>query len=280
VTAVKSNPVPDSGTVAFAPSALDAIVSVPVCAPELIGANATLTVQFAPAASAVPQVLPVNLNPVLAVRTRLSSETDVLVFEIVTVVALLVEPTPVVGKATCAGNIWTAPVSPPVPLRATMVAVAIDVDAIVNVPVSDPLCIGANPTPAVQLAPAARLLGHVFCARLNGPLTDKATPAAAVPPELAIVTVCAALVWPIAVGANVSCAGFALSADADCPAPLSGTTTGTTPGVADVTVSVAAAGPAAIGLNSTCTVQLAPAANDAPHVVVPVEKLVAAWPAI
>ena len=128
MTAEKSNPVPDSGTVAFAPSALEATVSEPVCAPELAGANTIPTVQFAPAASVVPHVFAANLNPVLAVSTRLSSETDELVFEIVTVIELLEEPTPVMGKLTWAGCINTAPANPPVPLRATVVAVEIEMD--------------------------------------------------------------------------------------------------------------------------------------------------------
>jgi len=112
---LKSNPVPDSGTVALAPSALEATVSVPVCALGFEGANTTLVVQVAPAARAVPQVLPLNLNPALAVRARLSSETAGRVFEIVTGIALLAVPTPVAGKFTCPDSICRPPVSPPVP---------------------------------------------------------------------------------------------------------------------------------------------------------------------
>src|ERR1700738_2564874 len=100
----KSNPVPESGTVALAPSAVEAMVSVPVCAPGLAGANATPTVQYAPTSNAAPHVLAANWKPALAVRARLSSETVALVFVMVIVMALLVDPTPVVGKATCAGK--------------------------------------------------------------------------------------------------------------------------------------------------------------------------------
>jgi hypothetical protein len=125
---VKSNPVPDSGTVASAVKTLDAIVSAPVCGPEFIGTNATPTVQLAPAAREVPHELAVNLNPALAARDRFSSETAELVFETVTVLGMLVAPTPVMGKLNWAGCNCTAPVSPPVPVRATVVGVGTELD--------------------------------------------------------------------------------------------------------------------------------------------------------
>jgi hypothetical protein len=85
-------------------------------------------VQFPPAAREVPHVLAVNLKPSLTVKARLSNETVALVFDTVTVIGLLVEPTPVTGKLTRAGCIWTPPLSPPVPLRATVVAVGTEID--------------------------------------------------------------------------------------------------------------------------------------------------------
>jgi hypothetical protein len=277
---VKSNPVPDSGTPALAASALEEIASEPVCAPAFAGANSTPTVQFPPAASDVPHVLAVNLKPSLAVNAKLSNETVALVFEIVTVIGLLVEPTPVTGKLTRAGCIWTPPVSPPVPLRATVVAVGTEVDWIVSVPVNDPRCMGENTTPTVQFALAVRLVPHVFWTRLKGPLPTMLNPAAAIPPEFVTDTICAALAWPIDVGANVSVPGLALKAEADWPVPLSGTTAAFTPSVDEVTVRAAAAAPAVAGWNPTCAVQAAPGANVAPQVVVPIEKLAAAGPVI
>jgi hypothetical protein len=103
--AVKSNPVPDNGAVAFAANALEAMANVPVCSPVPAGAKAMLAVQLAPAASDVPHVLLLSLKPLLAVSPRLSKGTVVLVFEIVRVVAALTAPTPVAGKLTCAGKI-------------------------------------------------------------------------------------------------------------------------------------------------------------------------------
>src|SRR6267143_1582181 len=54
---VKSQPVPVNGTVCGLPPALSVIVSVPVRAPNAVGANVTLILQFAPAAKVAPQAL-------------------------------------------------------------------------------------------------------------------------------------------------------------------------------------------------------------------------------
>jgi hypothetical protein len=91
---------------------------------------------------------------------------------------------------------------------------------------------------------------------LNCPLTETLSPLAVAPPAFEIVTVWAALDCPTAVGAKVNVAGLALSAEADKPVPLSGTTAATTPGVDEVSVSAAAAVPALSGLKMICTVQL------------------------
>jgi hypothetical protein len=44
----------------------------------------------------------------------------------------------------------------------------------VSVPVADPVAVGVNVTPTLQLAPAAMLVSHVLLAIPKGPLT--ATP--------------------------------------------------------------------------------------------------------
>jgi hypothetical protein len=54
----KSKPIPESASVEPAVSTLSLTVRVPLCVPALVGANSTPTVQLAPAASVVPQVLP------------------------------------------------------------------------------------------------------------------------------------------------------------------------------------------------------------------------------
>ena len=132
----------------------------------------------------------------------------------------------------------------------------------------------------MQLAPAARLALQVFCVTLNCAVGAKAGAANEALLVLVTVTVCAALVWPTAVTAKVSCAGLTFSPDQTCPVPFSATVTGATPEVEEVTVSVAALPPVAAGEKITCTAQLAPLASVAPQVVVPIEKLPAAWPVI
>ncbi len=81
---------PDSATVSGLPGALLLTDSVPVAAPAAVGANDTLTVQEAPAASDVPQLF-VSLNgPVTPIE-----DIDAAVlpgFDTVTVCAELVEP--------------------------------------------------------------------------------------------------------------------------------------------------------------------------------------------
>jgi hypothetical protein len=59
-------PVPDRLATCGLLLALSVNVNVPVAVPETIGPNVTPTVQLAPAATVVPQVLVATTNPVLA----------------------------------------------------------------------------------------------------------------------------------------------------------------------------------------------------------------------
>jgi hypothetical protein len=58
-------PVPDRFTTCGLFPALSVNVNVPVAAPDTVGLNVTPTVQLAPAATVVPQVLDATVNPVL-----------------------------------------------------------------------------------------------------------------------------------------------------------------------------------------------------------------------
>lgn len=119
----------------------------------------------------------------------------------------------------------------------------------------------------------------MFCVRLNCGVTESTSELAATPAELVMVTVCGALDWPGFTGGKVSCDGLTPISDA-CTVPVSGTLAAVTPRVDEEMVSVAALPPAAAGVKITCTVQLLPLFNAAPQVVVPIEKLPAAGPAI
>jgi len=93
------------------------------------------------------------------------------------------------------------------PPNCTVAVVVVLVALTVRVPVSGLDCVGAKTTPVVQLAPAARLVPQVFPKRLKGLAMAKLRPTAGDPPEFVIVTVCAALVCPMAVAASANCAG-------------------------------------------------------------------------
>jgi len=85
-------PVPDKLTASGLVGALSANISVPVIDPTLVGANVTPTVQLAPAAMPVPQVLLAMENPSLAAML-VKLRADVCSFVSVTEGLLLVWPT-------------------------------------------------------------------------------------------------------------------------------------------------------------------------------------------
>ena len=99
---VKSRPVPASDTTALAEAVLLVMVRLPVCAPELAGANITPTVQLAPAPSVGAQVLFARLNPVVVANARLLRPNAVGLVT-VTTVALLLVATPTSPKFNVAG---------------------------------------------------------------------------------------------------------------------------------------------------------------------------------
>jgi hypothetical protein len=179
-----------------------------------------------------------------------------------------------------AGVNWTPAASAPVPLSVTLAWSAIATDATFNVPVAIPVAAGANTTPTVQVALAARVAAHVFWVSANPALAVSVSCVAATVPELLMVTVCAALDVPTAVAAKLNCAGLTFSPAAAFPAPFNGTVTAFAPRVDEEMVSAATLPPAVTGEKITCTVQLPPAAIVAEQVVVPVEKLPAFAPVI
>jgi len=85
-------------------------------------------------------------------------------------------------------------------------------------------------------------------------------------PELVKVTACAALLLPSSVGGKVGEAGDAVTRMA-APVPLR-FTDGVPTTKLPKTVRVAVLLPRAVGVNATLIVQLAPAANDEPQLLV------------
>jgi hypothetical protein len=137
----------------------------------------------------------------------------------------------------------------------------------VSAPVAVPLAVGSKMTAAVQLAPAARLVEHVFCERTNGALIASANVPTAYPLLLVIVTGTAVLARPTPTVENVTCAGLLPSPPGSCPAPFRATETAATPRVDEETARVAAMAPLADGVKTTWTVQLLSVARLVPQVV-------------
>ena len=125
---VKSNPEPVSGIVAGALSMALETVRVPLAGPAAVGSNSTPTVQLVFGASAAIHALLTTSKPVEAATLMPESMLVGSVLVMVTMVGLLVSPTPVTGKAIEDGLNWMLPVSPPVPLRETVADAIADVE--------------------------------------------------------------------------------------------------------------------------------------------------------
>jgi hypothetical protein len=157
------SPVPLKGTFCVLPEALSENVRLALSAPIMLGANVTLAVQLAPAATVEPQVfvwlksgafVPVMVMPVI------ESETVPEFVRATTWAAVLV-PTAIVPKATLAGA-RVATGIPPEPLRGTFCVLPEALSENMRLALSAPLMLGVNLALVVQLAPAARVEPQVF----------------------------------------------------------------------------------------------------------------------
>src|SRR5271165_2446607 len=109
-------------------------------------------------------------------------------------------------------------------------------------------------TPAVQLAPAAKLLGHVFCVKLNGEAAESASEPAAKLFELVTVTVCASEDWPGVTAAKFKLDGLTFNAGGRTPVPARATVCVRSK---SETVRVPVCPPAWLGAKKTENAQLA-----------------------
>jgi len=126
-------------------------------------------------------------------------------------------------------------------------------------------------TEAVQLAAAARLVPQLLLAILKSPafVPDNATLLIVIDvlSPFDNVTVCAALLEPTLVLANVTLEGLAVTEpDTGVPFPLSATVCGLFP-AESFKSRVAYRSPVVVGPNTIFAVQLADAASDVPHVL-------------
>ncbi len=205
-------PVPDSATVAGLLFALLVTVSVPVRAPDAVGVNFTVTVHDAP--TAIDEQVLVWLKSPLA----LTPETvAVEVPELVRVTFWVAEEAPTTVPANDSEPglaLRTGPGATPVPDSGTVLVTPAAVTD--RLPVRVPAAVGWNVTLTVQDAPAAMLLPQVLLC-VKSPDTAMVPTAADAEPPLVTVTVCAALVPPVATDPKPSAFGLTLMLE-----PLSG----------------------------------------------------------
>lgn len=151
-------------------------VRLPVWAPALVGTNSTPAVQLDPGASAAAQVSFTSSNPAGAARVRPLRVVAIPLLVMVTVVVLLVWPTPIgVRKSMLDGVTSIAAALAPVPLRITVAGIAMEGEVMLKVPVIGPVMEGAKTTPTSQLEFAGRLAIQVFCVSANPLVTDSAS---------------------------------------------------------------------------------------------------------
>lgn len=164
-------PVPLRLTFCGLPEALSVKVSAPEAVPVAVGVNVTPTLQLAPAARLVPQVLPaIAKGPVIPTLEIVSGVLWRLVS--VTLTGALVLPTATVPKFNALADKVTDEFELlPVPLRVTVCGLFPALSVKVSVPVAAPVAVGVNVTPTLQPAPAATLVPQVLLAIPNGPLT-------------------------------------------------------------------------------------------------------------
>ena len=170
-------------------------VSAPVAAPVAVGVKVTPTVQPAPAAMLIPQVLlEIAKGPLVPILEKVR---ELLCrFVSVTVFAELVAPMVTVPKLRLLADRVTGAL--PVPLRLTVWGLFRALSVNVSVPVAAPVAVGVNVTPTIQLTPAARLVPQVLLAIANAPVAPMLEKFRAMLPRFASVTVLAALVLPTA----------------------------------------------------------------------------------
>src|SRR5271155_4711338 len=237
-------PVPLNATICGLPVALSAIFSVAVRAPFACGANSTLIVQLAPAAS-----VPVALHPApdegsgtakspafAPLTVKLVKFTGpVLVFITVTLIAALVVVSACDPNAKLLGVTVTVAVpGVPVPVKVTVCGV--------------PVPVGLNVIENTHGSASTPMLGH--CAKVapaKSPLVTMLLKISGKLPLFDTVTVCAALVDPTAWPPNVNAVGVIPIASAT-PVPVSVTVCGL-PVALSVNVIVPVRAPAAVGVN-------------------------------
>lgn len=160
-------PVPLRVTVCGLLMALSAKVSVPVAAPNAAGEKVTPTVQVAPAAIPVPQVLLEMANgPPTGTEMLVNASTVLMWLVTVTFFAALVLPSASDPKLKLAAEKVTGALPLPVTLTVCVPALS----EIVRIPEAEPATVGEKMTAMLHVAAGAMLPLQLFV-WLNGPVT-------------------------------------------------------------------------------------------------------------
>ena len=172
---------------------------------------------------------------------------------------------------------------PPVPDRATVRGLLLDVSETVSVPAREPDAVGLNVTLIVQLAEAARLLPHVLLAIKKSPWFVPVVAMLLIVIEALLpffrVAVCDPLVEPTLTLPKENDVGLILTTPAPpVPNPERVTFCGLVLSES-LKFSVAFRVPLVVGAKTTLAVQLAPAASDVPQVLLEIWKSPAFAPA-
>jgi hypothetical protein len=179
--------VPLKATDCGEPLALSVIVSVPVRLPAVVGVKVTEMVQFAPAATELPQVCVSAKSPDAAIEVIESAAVPGLVR--IVVCAALVVPVVCDVKVRADGESIIPGVGAiPVPFNTTIWGELGALSVMVTVPVRLPAAVGVNVTEMVQFAPAATLVPQVWVCAKSPDIAIEVTVKAVVP-EFVSVTV-------------------------------------------------------------------------------------------
>ena len=196
------SPTPESGTTI----AVGAMLNPPERIPAAVGVKLTATLQLAPPASVVPQLLLVSTKSPLIANANPDSAAPPLLVRVMSC-ALAVAPTCCAEKLKLCGEALRDAAANPIPLSAA-VAEATVVPLNVILPLRVPASVGENAIAIVQLPPATSVVPQVEDCSAKSPLTAIARFASTEPPEFVTVTACAALVCPVGVAAKLNCVGL------------------------------------------------------------------------
>jgi len=155
-------PVPDNDTVRVGFEALDEIVTVPLAAPVVVGANFTVNVVLCPAFTVSGVLMPLSVNPI-----PLIVADEIVTFDPPVLVTVAdrdwFDPTVTFPKLRVVGFELRVPgVVLPVPDSATVRVGFEALEEIVTVPLAVPDVVGANLTVNVVLWPAFKVSGVVI----------------------------------------------------------------------------------------------------------------------